>query len=353
MGVRKHQRHISPGIAALVQDWGGFEQFVGKLHDTGDVRVSVQESLEGRAGTWIVDVVVRSRVGLHEHLTIIECKYWTKPVGREAITNIKACRDDVNASKAVLFTAIGVQQGAEEFAKSHGIDVYVVRDLMPDEWGAPGKDIFLYLLFGAKSLGPMTVIADPRLPPPTPLKVDEARLARRDGSDAGALRERLELLAAQRWDELITKHVSLGEEEVTIYVRVPNKVSFADPPWQLVQDGVRIPLWGLHCDLLFELVQTKYELDRSQGFDYTIAVVDMLRNTRHFASRRPGEPTQLAPIGFPDETPPQPTLENGSRIRMLVSGFQSYPEMLEKSQHHRTVDLQDVTAAHGAGVPPV
>lgn len=45
----------------------------------------------------------------------------------------------------MIFTTKGYQQGAETYAKSKNIDIFVVRDLLDEEWGEPGRNLLLYL----------------------------------------------------------------------------------------------------------------------------------------------------------------------------------------------------------------
>ena len=49
-------------ISDLVTDWGGFEQLVAKLHESGDVTVEHNVSLKGRSGAQRqVDVLIRHK----------------------------------------------------------------------------------------------------------------------------------------------------------------------------------------------------------------------------------------------------------------------------------------------------
>ena len=141
--VEKHLRSIAPHLAAVVQDWGGFEKFVAEIHAEKGVQVTLGEEFTGRSGVWKVDVAIRYKKGLHQYLTIAECKYWTSAVGRLHIANLVACRNEIKADKAVIFTTIGFESGAESFAKDNGVEVYVVREPTDDEWGLPGRNVWV------------------------------------------------------------------------------------------------------------------------------------------------------------------------------------------------------------------
>jgi Nuclease-related domain len=70
-------------IADLVTDWDGFEKLVATLHETGEVTVEHNVVLPGRSGApRQIDVLIRHKQGLYEHLVVAECKYWNSPVER-------------------------------------------------------------------------------------------------------------------------------------------------------------------------------------------------------------------------------------------------------------------------------
>ncbi len=63
-------------LCEIFTDWDGFEQFVARLHRTGSVTVEHNVTLTGRSGaSRQIDVLVRHKEGLYEHLIVVECKY--------------------------------------------------------------------------------------------------------------------------------------------------------------------------------------------------------------------------------------------------------------------------------------
>lgn len=131
-------------LANLVTDWGGFERLVARMHDTGDVEVEHNMQLPAKSGgSYQIDVVVRSTREPYTYLTIIECKYWNHPVGRDIINALANVKDDVGAEKAVCFTTKGFQAGAKQVAAHRGIDLFLVKELVPEDWSSPGRIIDL------------------------------------------------------------------------------------------------------------------------------------------------------------------------------------------------------------------
>jgi Restriction endonuclease len=141
-------------IADLVKDWGGFEKLVEKLHETGQVTVERNVFLQGRSGApRQIDVLVRHKQGLYEHLVVIECKYWNSPVERLHVDALATTIREVGASRGVIFSTKGFQSGAVTQAAHDNIDLFTVRDLTAEEWGLPGRVIDFYLQVIQPSIG--------------------------------------------------------------------------------------------------------------------------------------------------------------------------------------------------------
>lgn len=138
---------MTNGFLHKLFDWKNFELFVKDLYSS-DRNLLVEHDVTeiGKSGaSRQIDVKVTQKTGLHTYVTIIECKYWKKPIERTTVDIVAASIEDLNASKGVIFTTKGYQQGAETYAKSKNIDIFVVRDLLDEEWGNPGRNIQLYL----------------------------------------------------------------------------------------------------------------------------------------------------------------------------------------------------------------
>jgi hypothetical protein len=136
-------------ISDLISDWGGFEQLVATLHETGEVTIEHDVQLIGRSGApRQIDVLIRHKQGLYEHLVIAECKYWNSRVERLHVDALATTVREVGAARGVMFSTKGFQSGAITQAKYENIDLFVVRDLTADEWGLPGRvvDFFLQII---------------------------------------------------------------------------------------------------------------------------------------------------------------------------------------------------------------
>jgi hypothetical protein len=132
-------------------DWSAFEVFVRDLYvDDGDVTVQHNVTEVDRYGAKRqIDVKIVRRVRFHRITTLVECKRWKEPVGRDRIDVLAASIEALGAQNGAIFTTTGFEEGAIAYAKGKGIELFLVRDLTPEEWGLPGRHVSLYLHVGA------------------------------------------------------------------------------------------------------------------------------------------------------------------------------------------------------------
>ncbi|MBK1838004.1 restriction endonuclease [Azospirillum sp. YIM B02556] len=125
--------------------WEKFEQLVAAIHrvEMEGAEVKWNDKINGRQ----FDVTVRFKTGSYSYLTVVECKNYSTPVKAEKVEALITKYRDVNADKAVMFSARGFQSGAVEVAKKHGVHLYSVLDhdtipedlLEPDQIGMVNK----------------------------------------------------------------------------------------------------------------------------------------------------------------------------------------------------------------------
>lgn len=99
--------------------------FVRDLYTEPDARVTVERDVtevgksEARRQ---VDVKVVQTTRLHALTIIVECKRWKEAVSRDRIDVLAAAVEDLGASKGVMFTTKGFEEGAVCYAKAKNID---------------------------------------------------------------------------------------------------------------------------------------------------------------------------------------------------------------------------------------
>lgn len=290
---------MSAGLHNLVVDWGGFEKFVAELHDTGDFEIERNVELPARAGgTYEIDVLLTSRAGPYVYKTIVSCKYWKSNVTRTAINDLIQARDQVGAQKAICFTSSGFQDpSAVSAARAAGIDLFVVKDLLPEDWGSPKIITFVLQLFQAgahvSAVNPIDPVDPVGTAPPAdwldsaaPQDVEVLGL---DGTPNGTLGERAEKLISSTWAEFRDRRATYsGGVELSFSQAVNYENVVFDAPRLLRYRGCTARVEKLQCGVAAQIHQRPVVVDRSRAFDFAVVVEDYLNERRTVVSRRPG-----------------------------------------------------------------
>lgn len=144
---------MRPGFENLVTDWAEFENLIASICGTGSAAVERDLMLIGKSGARRqIDVVIRTTLGLVNHLVLVECKHWKRHVTREHLDTLAVAVTDLNASKAIAFSTRGFSKGALAFAKHCGIDLFKVRDLRASEVFGPNTPLTTYRHYLWRSL---------------------------------------------------------------------------------------------------------------------------------------------------------------------------------------------------------
>lgn len=284
-------------MADLVKDWGGFEELVKDLHNTGNVTVERDVVLKGKSGQERqIDVLIKHQEGLYTHKIIVECKHWNSKVKRSQVDALSAAIQDLNASKGVIFTSKGFQSGAIGYAQHNGIDLFIVRDLTDEEWGQPGRKIDFYIQFIFRSI--RNINAQIRLPetiknpPKLDLYIEEegnrskTELYLDDGSADKDLEECLITTSLEAMQKVMKESFLINSgEECTRYMQVNVPVHFANPRYIRI-DNQFIKIDDIQYDLLIKIRQTRFCFDRAKPFSYALMVEDCVTGSKTIASHR-------------------------------------------------------------------
>lgn len=100
-------------------NWKKFERLVAAVHLSDDHNSTVKwnDIIDGRQ----FDVTIRFSHGLHDYLTVIECKKESRRVEISDVEAFVTKSHDAGASKAIIVSATGFQQGCIPVAQKHGI----------------------------------------------------------------------------------------------------------------------------------------------------------------------------------------------------------------------------------------
>jgi len=102
------------GFMHKFYDWAAFEVLVKELYEAdGDVIVErdvLETDLHGALRQ--TDVKITRRTRFHTYTTLIECKRWKEPVGRDRIDVLATSIQELKANKGAIFTTTGFEEGA-------------------------------------------------------------------------------------------------------------------------------------------------------------------------------------------------------------------------------------------------
>lgn len=138
---------MTDGFMHKYYDWNAFEGFIQSLYEEeGDVTVEHNVTDVDRYGAKRqTDVKITRRARFHSFVTLVECKRWKEPVSRDRIDVLASSIEALGAQNGAVFTTTGFEAGAIAYAKGKGIELFLVRDLSPEEWGEPGRHVSLFL----------------------------------------------------------------------------------------------------------------------------------------------------------------------------------------------------------------
>jgi hypothetical protein len=329
-------------LSQLVTDWGGFERLVARLHETGAVSVEHNVTLTGNSGTpRQIDVIVRHKEGLYEHLIIVECKYWKENVSRLHVDALATAVRDLGASRGVIFSASGFQEGAVKAAAQEHIELFKVRDLLDADWGAPGQVIEFYMQFYQASLGNLKITRAAQLGAPSailklnlgggPEQSVTPTLDATTQQPGPSLEELIEATAARSLSAATQADFTInGGVECTTYGLAPVVIK-PQVPIVLPQASGALLIHELTYDLGIRIDQKPFRVDRLESYEFALIVEDCVRNALSTASKRHDEPN----VQLEELTERQPTadelLRNGSVLKIYLKGFFAFDELKGKA----------------------
>lgn len=329
-------------LTDLIKDWGGFEKLIAKLHESGEVTVEHNVSLQGKSGApRQIDVLIRHKQGLYEHLVVAECKYWNSHIKRLHVDALAKTIEQVSAARGVIFSTKGFQSGAITQARHEGIELFKIRDLTDEEWGLPGKVVDLCLQIIQPSIGNIgltKVLAYGFEATGEPLSLSfgfgpegpltSTKLLNPDASNEETIEQRL-LKAASDALEIFTKEAFTinGGEECTRYMCGRVNWEPKNPPLIKFENAM-LCLPKIEFDLGVKISQSRITIDRAKDYMFVLAVESCVTGTKMSAARKLDEKhTALSHIIEKEPRPNDEILKNGSIIRVYMKGLFPFEEM--------------------------
>lgn len=349
-------------------DWKGFEQFIAKMYqESENIIVEHDVTLIGKSNAKRqIDVLVTQTTTLHTYKTVIECKRWKKPVTRQVIDVLYATVEDLNASKGVIFTTKGYEEGAIEYAKNKNIDIFLIRDIREEEFGSPGKRFSLYLQqfngklsnFGTQNTKFYSLDGLPLVGPPPvfdfhfsqnqvlPKEYQLVSINDVYGKNLIevliGVRERL----LKNTCDLFNSIMLPEDQEVELADRVRVTIDFREYDCRFLRymNGM-IELGEMSFDLIRHIKQNKMSFDRTASMDMALVVENYITNQKNVVSRKKNEnQVQLSiPLVEQDQDESR-TVKDKSVIKVTLAHFMELDlksDTIIKNSNEITVKMQN------------
>lgn len=324
------------GFMHKYYDWAAFERFVKELYEAeGDVIVQRDVVEVDRHGSKRqTDVKITRRTRFHTFVTLVECKRWKEPVSRDRIDVLAASIEALGANKGAIFTTTGFEEGALANAKGKGIDLFVVRDLLPQEWGLPGRNIsmFMHVLAGefkqiampnVQAIGlidefPKHLTLDIHIDKELSGNPDFALYSVRSGKQGpnliGILADAHRLLL-----ETLGTGIGLidGGKEITLELLALCVLDFTKTDHrQLRLPAAAVRLESIEFKFTAHIGQSHLQIDRGAQLDFALMIESYVCDQRLIAHRRQGDPGITFRVANPQDANIKDAFENGSLLRV-------------------------------------
>jgi hypothetical protein len=326
------------GFLHKYYDWDAFETFVEALHAAdGDTVVEHNViELDRYGAKRQTDVKITRRTRFYTYVTLVECKRWKEPVSRDRIDVLASSIEALGANKGAIFTTTGFEEGAVAYATGKGIDLFIVRDLLPQEWGLPGREILFYLhtwagefrglaMPNAKAIpliddNPASINLDIRLDKEMAkdpnLDLFSVKTGKPGPNIVGILADAHRMIL-----DGLSKGFGLieGGKTLTLHVRSACEIDLSGTEYrQLRLPNAAVRLERIKTEFLASVSQVEFKFDRGANLDFALVVEDYITNQRHLAHRRANDPGINFSVANPPDADPQKVLQNGSLLNVLT-----------------------------------
>jgi hypothetical protein len=345
------ESQIASAFLSRVIDWKEFELFVADLYrESDELTVDHNVTETGKSGAKRqIDVRVVQRTKLHTIKILVECKFWKSKVDRPVIDSLFAAIEDLNANKGVIFTTVGYEEGALLYAKSKNIDIFIIRDVKEDEWGKPGRNIFMYLQFFNGRVENLNVklkavITEKPIKPESvnikwdiiiqkdPIYKEEYQLYSFPELKKGPNMAKLIKDVTQEVHNLFFNSFNQlyhpPEKDHEAAYRRNVIMNFDNYPFRfIIHDDLYIEIEKMSFEFLMHVSQTKFQSDRAASADFVLVVENYLTNQKHFVSKAKEEDRVKLSEPFEEKDEKEDdsdVLQNGSIAKISLEQYVAF-----------------------------
>lgn len=323
-------------------DWKEFEIFIADLYRKGD-DVTVQHNVTevGKSGAKRqIDVLVYQRTPLHNLKIIIECKCWKTKVDRQVIDVLYSSVEDLNASKGVIFTTKGFEEGAVKYAESKNIDIFTVRDLTESDWGRPGREILMYVqtysgalkniqfdnvqFISTNGLGPQNTHIDLGISlNEQALSNEKYNLVALDTTKPKVhlvkLFKQIHSTLLKQLSDSVKDYLQPMDQRIEIGYKTPVMIDFRDQTQKhLIHENGFLSFDTITFDFYQTITQSKIVHDRSCTSDFILMVENYISEKKYFAAKNKQEnAVRLSEVKTQENNvPTKDTWQNGNILKV-------------------------------------
>ncbi|WP_045609246.1 restriction endonuclease [Vibrio vulnificus] len=96
-----------------------------------DTEIEQLKVFQGKDTSHVIDISYNLKIAGVNYLNVVECKLWSRKVGKREMQAFHSTIKDIGANKGIFVTSIGFQSGAIEIAKKNGIALVKVTNEHP------------------------------------------------------------------------------------------------------------------------------------------------------------------------------------------------------------------------------
>lgn len=112
-----------------IKPWQNYENSAYDLFRSTGYPCQRNIVLPGARGSHQIDILVNLNILIGDHTWLVECKNWSRPVGKRELLSFKSVIDDIGADHGYLLSENGFQKGAHEMARSFNISLFTLAEL--------------------------------------------------------------------------------------------------------------------------------------------------------------------------------------------------------------------------------
>lgn len=337
---------IENSILSKLIDWKDFELFVTEMYKHSDevvVQHNVTEIGKSNAKRQI-DVLVTQKTKLHTLKILVECKFWKDKVDRPVIDVLAAAIEDLNAAKGVIFTTVGYEDGAIQYAKNKNIDIFIIRNVSNSDWSNPGRNILLYLhefngkIHSVSFEGLKLVNQFGKVPDQKSLTFDivfQKDLEPNDkltlysypglerGNNVTKLITEIRNMILKRWMHEFDLLIQPDNEIQELAYETPVTIDVANYKFKYLKIGEEYLTFDcIKFSFLQSVTQTRIDFDRAGSKDFVYVVENYITNQKNFITKaKDNTSIELSDPIKENIAPTEDTFVNGSSFKVMMDYY--------------------------------